>query len=201
LQSPIVTGDEVHSRPARRRVIVTGVTPLSVGSDGRLLGTNAATTLERAVRPLVAAHAAAGESGIVPLREGRDAFAARYLLAQAAERTLDIQYYIWHDDMAGRLLFDVIRRAAERGVRVRLLLDDNNTKGLDAVLASLEALPGIEIRLFNPFTHRHWRSVDYLTDFSRLNRRMHNKSFTADGQATIVGGRNVGDEYFDAGHG
>ncbi|HEX9506235.1 MAG TPA: phospholipase D family protein, partial [Acidimicrobiia bacterium] len=92
-----------------------------------------------------------------------------------------------------------LRRAADRGVQVRLLLDDNNTAGLDPVLAALDAHPNIEVRLFNPFRVRRWRLLGYLTDFKRLNRRMHNKSFTADGQATVIGGRNVGDEYFDAG--
>src|SRR5690606_24817326 len=91
-----------------------------------------------------------------------------------------------------------LRAAADRGVRVRLLLDDNNTAGLDAVLAALDSPPNIEVRLFNPFANRTPRLLDYVTDFSRLNRRMHNKSFTADSQATIVGGRNIGDEYFDA---
>ena len=121
------------------------------------------------------------------------------LLADAAERTLDVRYYIWHNDMSGSMLFAALRRAAGRGVRVRLLLDDNNTTGLDDVLAALAAHPNIEVRLFNPFRFRRWRLLGYLTDFKRLNRRMHNKSFTADGQATIIGGRNVGDEYFDAG--
>ena len=139
-----------------------------------------------------------GKSGIVELRDGRDAFAARALLADAAERTLDIQYYIWRDDMSGILLFDAIRRAADRGVRVRLLLDDNNTAGLDPLLGALNAHPQIEVRLFNPFALRRWRVLNYFTDFARLNRRMHNKTFTADNQVTIVGGRNVGDEYFDA---
>jgi putative cardiolipin synthase len=156
------------------------------------------TRLAQAVLPLVAAHPR--RSGIVPLRNGRDAFGARYHLAEAAEQTLDVQYYIWHHDLSGRLLFDALRRAADRGVRVRLLLDDNNTAGLDTMLAALNAHANIEVRLFNAFKHRRWRWVDYLTDFSRLNRRMHNKSFTADGQVTIVGGRNVGDEYFGAGH-
>src|SRR5690606_13886442 len=91
-----------------------------------------------------------------------------------------------------------LRAAAERGVRVRLLLDDNNTAGLDAKLAGLDAHENIEVRLFNPFVQRRARWLGYLADFARLNRRMHNKSFTADSQATIVGGRNVGDEYFDA---
>src|SRR5437870_11663470 len=108
---------------------------------------------------------------------------------------------MWHNDMSGSMLFSALRRAAERSVRVRLLLDDNNTAGLDAVLAALDAHPNIEVRLFNPFKVRRWRLLGYLTDFQRLNRRMHNKSFTADNQATIIGGRNIGDEYFGATHG
>jgi len=140
-----------------------------------------------------------GLSGIVALPDGHDAFAARALLADAAERTLDARYYIWHNDMSGSMLFSALRRAADRGVQVRLLLDDNNTAGLDTVLAALDAHPNIEVRLFNPFRARRWRLLGYLTDFKRLNRRMHNKSFTADNNATIIGGRNVGDEYFDAG--
>ena len=121
------------------------------------------------------------------------------LLAEAAERTLDVQYYIWRQDITGTLLAGALHRAADRGVRVRLLLDDNNTAGLDAAIAALDAHPNIEVRLFNPFRTRRWRLLGYLLDFARLNRRMHNKSFTADGEATIVGGRNVGDEYFGAG--
>jgi putative cardiolipin synthase len=135
------------------------------------------------------------------LPDGRDAFAARALLADAAERTLDARYYIWHNDLSGSLLFRALRRAADRGVRVRLLLDDNNTGSLDGLLAALHAHPSIEVRLFNPFRLRRWRLLGYLGDFARLNRRMHNKSFTADGQASVIGGRNVGDEYFDAGQG
>jgi putative cardiolipin synthase len=136
---------------------------------------------------------------VFALQEGLDAFAARVLLAGAAEHTLDVQYYIWHRDMSGTLLLDALHRAADRGVRVRLLLDDNNTAGLDPWIAALDAHPNIEVRLFNPFKHRRWRALDYVFDFSRVNRRMHNKSLTADGQATIIGGRNIGDEYFGAG--
>ena len=136
--------------------------------------------------------------GVYALPDGREAFAARMLLIQAAQRSLDVQYYIWRHDMSGMLLFDALLSAAERGVRVRLLLDDNNTEGLDEILSALDSHPNIEVRLFNPFVVRHHRWLGYLTDFSRLNRRMHNKSFTADSQVTILGGRNVGDEYFDA---
>jgi putative cardiolipin synthase len=100
--------------------------------------------------------------------------------------------------MSGTLLFEALHDAAKRGVRVRLLLDDNNTSGLDRTLAALDAHPNIEVRLFNPFVIRTPRWIGYLTDFSRLNRRMHNKSFTADNQVTLIGGRNIGDEYFDA---
>jgi putative cardiolipin synthase len=152
--------------------------------------------MAQAVAPAAAAHP--GQSGIYMLRDGREAFAARAVLANAAERSLDVQYYIWDDDITGTLLFNALEAAAQRGVRVRLLLDDNNTKGLDARLAQLDAHPGIEVRLFNPFMLRSFRPLAYLTDFARLNRRMHNKSFTVDGHATIIGGRNIGDAYFGA---
>ncbi len=152
------------------------------------------TRLGQVIAPLAQAHP--GKSGVYPLVDGRDAFAARALMMDAAECTLDVQYYIWHADLSGNLLFDALLRAAERGVRVRLLLDDNNTRGIDAVLATLDDHPNIEVRLFNPFVIRGWRGLGYLTDFPRLNRRMHNKSFTVDNQLTVIGGRNVGDEYF-----
>jgi putative cardiolipin synthase len=164
-----------------------------------ILADTSDTRLGKAALPMTQAHP--GKSGVFALSDGRDAFAARVLLADASERALDIQYYIWNGDKTGTLLFEALRRAADRGVRVRLLLDDNGTVGLDTVLAALDAHPNIEVRLFNPFMHRRWRVLGFLTDFWRLNRRMHNKSFTADNQATIIGGRNVGDEYFDAGQG
>lgn len=137
-------------------------------------------------------------SGIHMLNDGREAFAARILLARAAVRSLDIQYYIWHPDMSGTLLLEAVRAAADRGVRVRMLLDDNGIAGMDTVLAALDRHPNIEVRLFNPFVLRRPKMLGYLADFPRLNRRMHNKSFTADNQATIIGGRNIGDEYFGA---
>jgi putative cardiolipin synthase len=154
------------------------------------------TRLGRAVSPRVSLYP--GKSGLYPLLNARDAFAARVHLAVAAERSLDVQYYIWHKDRTGTLLFEALRRAADREVRVRLLLDDNNTSGLDTTLAALDSHPNIEVRLFNPFAIRQPRWIGYISDFSRLNRRMHNKSFTADNQVAIIGGRNVGDEYFGA---
>jgi len=153
------------------------------------------TPLGRAITPL--AEERPNLSGIFPLSDARDAFAARIRLAERAERALDVQYYIWRNDMTGTLLFEALHNAADRGVRVRLLLDDNNTRGLDPVLAALDSHPNIEVRLFNPFVIREPR-IGYMTDFFRANRRMHNKSFTVDNQATIIGGRNVGDEYFGA---
>lgn len=157
---------------------------------------SAETALGRAIAPR--GHAHPGETGIHRLDNPHDAFASRVLLAGAAEKTLDVQYYIWRADTTGIMLFDELRAAAERGVRVRLLLDDNGTAGLDGELAALNHHPNIEIRLFNPFVVRSPKAIGYVTDFMRANRRMHNKSFTADNQATIIGGRNVGDEYFGA---
>ena len=157
------------------------------------------TRLGRAIASRAAAHP--GNTGIHAIPEPRAAFAARAILAAAADRTLDVQYYIWHADETGYLLFEALWEAAERGVRVRLLLDDNNTAGLDGTLTALDAHPNIEVRLYNPLFRRRLRALNYLTDFRRLNRRMHNKSFTADNLATIVGGRNVGNEYFAKGSG
>ena len=155
-----------------------------------------ATTLGRAIAPRMAAHP--GVSGVHPLSDPRVAFAARMQLARAAERTLDVQYYIWQDDITGTMLLGELERAALRGVRVRLLLDDNGIRGMDDTLAALDALPNFQVRLFNPFAYRTFKWANYVTDFSRLNHRMHNKSFTADNQVTIIGGRNIGDIYFAA---
>lgn len=139
-----------------------------------------------------------GQSGSHPLTDARAAFAARALLADAAELTLDVQYYIWKCDLSGTLLFERLRRAAQRGVRVRLLLDDLHTSDLEGVLRDLDEHPNLEVRLFNPFRSRGLRLLDFVFDFDRVHRRMHNKSFTADNQVTIIGGRNIGDEYFGA---
>ncbi|WP_440997403.1 phospholipase D family protein [Arhodomonas sp. SL1] len=178
----------------RRRAVEDRTDSASLPVDEAML-----TRLGRAVAERSVQHP--DESGIHPLPDPFNAFAARVLLCEAAERTLDVQYYIWQGDLTGTLMLISLFRAAERGVRVRLLLDDNGIDGLDRILAAANAHPNLEVRLFNPFTLRWPKSVGYLTDFVRANRRMHNKSFTADNQATIIGGRNIGDEYFGAGEG
>ncbi len=139
------------------------------------------------------------ESGFYPLRSGIDALAARLLLAERAERTIDTQYYLIKTDTSSLAFIDALLRAADRGVRVRLLLDDVFTTGYDAGMAALDSHPNFEIRIFNPFNRgaagKIWSG---LTDLSRVNRRMHTKTFTVDNQVTILGGRNIADEYFGA---
>ncbi len=139
-----------------------------------------------------------GYSGIHIIDDDREAFAVRRDVIRLAESSIDAQYYMWHADLTGRLLLAEALQAADRGVRVRLLLDDNTTAGTDLMLLAANSHPNVEVRLFNPFMLRKPRTPSYLFDFRRVNRRMHNKSLTVDGTATIVGGRNIGDEYFSA---
>ncbi|WP_339879943.1 phospholipase D family protein [Pseudidiomarina gelatinasegens] len=148
------------------------------------------------ITPLLAQHPQ--QSGVLPLINAREAFAARVVMARHAQFSLDIQYYIWRNDRTGTLLFEALREAAERGVQVRLLLDDHNTAGLDAALIGLQSHPNIDVRLYNPLRLRWPRFINYLADFTRINKRMHNKVFIADKQMLISGGRNIGDEYFGA---
>ena len=132
-----------------------------------------------------------------PLGDARESFLSRIGLAQLAEHSIDAQYYLFHDDESGRGLLSVLIDAAERGVQVRLLLDDRDLKGRDALLARLATdIDNLEIRVFNPLWIRSVRPLDYILRFPRSSRRMHNKSFTVDATACIVGGRNIGDEYF-----
>jgi putative cardiolipin synthase len=161
------------------------------GGKDTLLGTLA--------QPLVASHP--GQSGLHALANARDAFMARLVLADAAQHSLDVQYYIWNDDTAGKVFIERIFRAADRGVRVRLLLDDVGTRRPDDILLTIDSHPNIEVRMFNPVKLRSPRTLGMIVDLARINKRMHNKSFIADGQIAIVGGRNIGDEYFglDAG--
>ena len=155
------------------------------------------TYLGRGLEGEVESHPA-GQSGFFPLNDGIDALSVRLLMAERAERSIDAQYYLIKNDIAGRAFIYALLRAADRGVRVRLLIDDIFTGGYDAGMAGLVSHPNFEIRIFNPFAYRSARFMDGLTNLSRVNRRMHNKSFTADNQITVIGGRNIADEYFGA---
>jgi len=138
-----------------------------------------------------------GKSGFYPLVAGIDAFGARLALIDRAERTIDAQYFLMKPDSAGRLFAMKLLEAADRGVRVRLLLDDIFTTVDDDAFEVMNQHPNIELRLFNPVGRGGVYYVNYLGDFKLANRRMHNKSFTVDNQASIVGGRNIADEYFE----
>lgn len=138
------------------------------------------------------------KSGFYLLPNGVDAFVARALLAHAAERSIDAQYYLFHGDLTGRLLVDQLVKAADRGVRVRLLVDDMDLGGRDLGVSILDAHQNIEVRVFNPFSRDTARASQLVTRFGSVTRRMHNKSYTVDNQATIIGGRNIGDAYFGA---
>lgn len=152
--------------------------------------------LQRATASELAAHAP--ENAMRPLSLGVEAMLARLALTRLAEQSLDLQYYIWKNDLSGRHLTHELLQAADRGVHVRVLLDDLGTGAKDANLLALDAHPNVEIRLFNPSQTRGVRELAMLWDFSKTNRRMHNKIFAADGQAAILGGRNIGDHYFGA---
>lgn len=139
-----------------------------------------------------------GQSGFYLLDSGQEAFVYRAALIEAAEQSIDAQYYIWSNDSSGQYLAGRLLLAADRGVRVRLVLDDFNAEGIGELFAALDTHSNIQIRIFNPARSRDgWgRWVSFLMDFDRINRRMHNKTFVVDGAAGIVGGRNIGDEYF-----
>ncbi|USD66927.1 phospholipase D family protein [Vibrio sp. SCSIO 43136] len=135
------------------------------------------------------------QTGFLPLNLGHDALLARIALIDAAEQSIDVQYYIYRDDESSQLLSWKLYKAAQRGVRVRILLDDMQNRN-DSDMARFSHHPNIQVRLFNPHQYRSARSIAMISDFSRLNRRMHNKSLTVDGITTILGGRNIGNEYF-----
>jgi putative cardiolipin synthase len=142
-----------------------------------------------------------GASGFRLLSDGPEAFAVRARSAKLAGRSLDVQTYIWHNDLTGLALAAALLAAADRGVQVRLLLDDMDARAKNYGLAALDAHPNIEVRLFNPLASRSGAmsmGVEFLGGFGRLNHRMHNKSWIADNRIAVVGGRNLGDEYFGA---
>ena len=145
---------------------------------------------------------ASGQSGFRLLTLSTNALMSRISLVDHAEHSLDLQYYIFHNDQTGKLVAQHLLKAADRGVRVRILLDDI---GLDKEVPMFDALdthPNIEVRLFNPLGTRKpniiSKTAQVLFDFRRLNRRMHNKSLISDNKVAIVGGRNIADEFFDA---
>jgi putative cardiolipin synthase len=142
-----------------------------------------------------------GKNGFFGLPGGTEALGARLRMMEEAERTIDAQYFIIKPDRAGALFTGKMLRAADRGVKVRLLIDDIFSPGIDHGLTLLDSHPNIEVRLFNPMARRNFKYWSYLVDFKRANRRMHNKSFTVDNTASIVGGRNIGEEYFELNQG
>ena len=173
--------------------------PKATGAPGHALPLQAAQTeIDRELAPMLAANP--GKTGALLLPDGLDAYAARAMTAQKAGRSLDLQYYIWNDDLTGHLLAREAHAAAERGVRVRILLDDMNAAGLDPQWMALDVHPNIELRLYNPFRNRSGieRGLELVQRVFSVNHRMHNKAWIADGRVAIIGGRNIGEEYFAA---
>lgn len=136
-------------------------------------------------------------SGIIGLGDGIDGLGVRLRLMEEAQRSIDAQYFIIKKDAAGALFTGKLLLAADRGVRVRLLVDDIFSPGVDQAFTTLNSHPNVQVRLFNPLSRKSYKYWSYLVDFKRANRRMHNKSFTVDNAITIVGGRNIGEEYFE----
>lgn len=170
------------------------------GAPGYALPVELAQThLDKALQSFWDEHP--GQTGLLLLQNGLDAFMLRAISTRGAGRSLDLMYYIWHEDTTGQLLDREILLAADRGVRVRLILDDMTAHGQESFLAAIDQHPNIEVRLFNPTRARDntfMRGVETLLRSFSINRRMHNKAWIADGRIAVVGGRNIGDEYFDA---
>lgn len=180
-------------------LLTNRLAPPATGTPSHTLPLAAAQSeIDRELAPLLAANP--GMTGAIFLADGVDAFAARAISARKAGRSLDLQYFIWHNDLTGRLLANEAHDAAQRGVRVRILLDDMNASGLDPHLLALDAHPNIELRLYNPFRNRAGvgRAFELLRRAFSMNHRMHNKAWIADGRVAIIGGRNIGEQYFSA---
>jgi putative cardiolipin synthase len=157
------------------------------------------TAIDHVVAPLLRERP--GRTGVVLLADNLQAFAVRAASARQAGRSLDLQYYYWLDDLTGGLLLREVIAAADRGVRVRLLIDDISMRGRNRLYRAVETHPAIEVRLFNPSRNRGGgfrRGLELLARFVTATRRMHNKAWIADGRIAIIGGRNIGDAYFDA---
>lgn len=153
------------------------------------------TTLAQIIQPLQEQHPEL--TGYLVLFEPLEALSARLRLIDKAEKTLDLQYYIWDNDKVGALALHALIRAADRGVRVRLLIDDNNAKSTEGIFLALAQHPNIKVKLFNPYRFRKYRALDMMLDLKRINRRMHNKSFIADHQVALIGGRNMTNQYYN----
>lgn len=180
-------------------VVLAGCSSLPDNSNRRYSTSLSINTTEENVAPISSLIPPNNsESGFVLLNNGLDAFVARAMLAESAVATIDAQYYLLHDDVVGRLFVALLAEAAERGVRIRLLVDDFDLGNKDLGLSALDAHPNIEIRAFNPFSRSSIRAWQFISRFGSVTRRMHNKSFTVDNQITIIGGRNIGNEYFEA---
>jgi putative cardiolipin synthase len=158
------------------------------------------TGLAMGSRALVTDHP--GLSGFRLIDSGREALSQRLELADQAEKTLDLQYYILRSDISGLLLVEHLLAAADRGVRVRILIDDLHFDQSGQPLLALDTHPNVEVRIINPFLYRYapglGRLFEVLSDFNRIQRRMHNKVYIADNTVALIGGRNLGDEYFEA---
>ena len=153
------------------------------------------TTLAQIIQPLQEQHP--DLTGYLVLFEPLEALATRLSLIDKAEKRLDLQYYIWDNDKVGSLALHALIRAADRGVKIRLLIDDNNAKSTEGIFLALAQHPNIEVKLFNPYRFRKYRALDMILDLKRINRRMHNKSFIADHQVALIGGRNMTNQYYN----
>ncbi len=152
------------------------------------------TSLNKAAADWVEAHD--GLSGFYPLTQGMDALGVRLRLAEKAEKSIDLQYFLMKSDTAGSVMANALLKAADRGVRVRFLIDDLFTTVSDRIFLLLNQHDNIEVRIFNPVSRRGISWLNFVADFNQANRRMHNKSFTVDNVVSVVGGRNIADEYF-----
>lgn len=151
--------------------------------------------LEKKFSPLLKKHP--NKTGFFLLADGIDAFAVRTALIKKAQNKIDIQYYMVHDDQSGQAFFKVVKQAADRGVKIRVLIDDIHLSSESHVIKDAAAHPNIDVRVFNPFNRMYSRYPQFVFKLGKITRRMHNKSLTVDNQISIVGGRNIANEYFE----
>lgn len=205
MTKPPRTRQELH--PSLRRFACGLIAVFTIGCGNSYHGISTRSTKALASPPTTgvaakfeaAARRHPGKSGFAMLDGNREAFTDRVALADFAQKTLDVQYFIWSSDTIGLMLADRLVRAADRGVRVRFLLDDVNFKKRDSATANFAAHPNIQVRIFNPHRYRSVRLPEFLMNFGKLNKRMHNKVMVMDNSVAIIGGRNIADEYFGLG--